>query len=222
MFFGPGQGFLAGIEFVLELLFADFAEESAHKGAGFHAQREQVVAGEKGRTELRLLLQLFGLLDEEIVDIEAAVRAKAVEAMEFEFERESGTEEQSAERGFPHFKGVLELHVIANSLGKLFDLFAGEAEAFEDDLGHFRADFFMGVEMDFPAARVMRGGDGLGDIVEEDCPGQRRVGIRRQVPEHQLEVIVDGAFRVKLGGLFATDGGGDFGEDVFQEVAFAE
>ena len=40
--------------------------------------------------------------------------------------------------------------------------------------------------------------------------------------EHQPKVIVDGAFRVKLRGLFASDGGGDFGEDVFQKVAFAE
>ena len=40
--------------------------------------------------------------------------------------------------------------------------------------------------------------------------------------EHQPKVIVDGAFGVELGGLFAANGGGDFGEDVFQEAAFAE
>lgn len=160
-----------GLEFVLELLVADFGEEGAKGGAGFHAESDEVVTGEEGRPDLGLLAEEPGLGEEEVVDAEAAVGAEAVEAVEFEFEGEGGAEEEAAEGGFAHLEGVLELHVGADGFDDPLDAAAGEAEAAEDGGGNVGADFLVAVEVDAAGPGVGGGGEGFGDVVEEDGPG---------------------------------------------------
>jgi len=111
---------------------------------------------------------------------------------------------------------------VADAGGDFFDLFLGEAQAGENGVGHVLADFFVAVKVDGTGGRVGGGGEGFGDVVEEDGPDEGLAGVRGQLFEHEADMRVDGAFRVVIGGLGAGEGGGKFGEDGFEEAAVAE
>ena len=43
-------------QFIRQLLLANFGQQRAHRRAGLHAQRDQIVAGQQRRADFRLLL----------------------------------------------------------------------------------------------------------------------------------------------------------------------
>jgi hypothetical protein len=218
----PLSGFGRGFEFVLELFFANFGEELAHGGAGLHSHGDEVVASDERWANFGLSFEFFGLFNEVVVNVQAAMGAEAIEAMELEFERKSGAHEQTAEGGFAHLQRIFELHMAADGGDDVVDLFARETEAFENLLGHIRADAFVFVKMDAAGVGIARGGEGFGDIMKEDGPGEGRVCVGGQILEHEEEVVEDRSFGMKIGGLIAGDGGGDFGEDLFEQAALAK
>jgi len=216
------SGLVRGFEFVLELFFANFGEELAHGGAGLHSHGDEVVASDERGANFGLSFEFFGLFNEVVVNVQAAMGAEAIEAMELEFERKSGAHEQTAEGGFAHLQRIFELHMAADGGDDVVDLFARETEAFENLLGHVCADAFVFVKMDAAGLGIARGGEGFGDVVKEDRPGEGRVCVGGQILEHEEEVVEDRSFGMKIGGLIAGDGGGDFGEDLFEQAALAK
>lgn len=104
----------------------------------------------------------------------------------------------------------------------IIDLFARKSEAFEDLLGQICADAFVFVKMDAAGLRIAGRGEGFGDIVKQDGPGKGRVRIRRQIFEHQEQVVEDCSFGMKIGRLITGDGGGNFGQDLFKQPALAK
>ena len=193
-----------------------------HGGARLHAHGEQVVAGQERRANFGLFFELFGLFDEIVINIEAAMGADAIEAMKLEFEREGGAHQEATEGGFAHFQHVFELHMAADGDDDVVDLFARETEAFEDLLGHIRAEAFVIVKMNVAGMWIARGGDGFGDVVKKDGPWEGWVCVGGEILEHEEEVIEHRSFRMKIGGLVARDGGGDFGQDLFEQAALAK
>ena len=130
--------------------------------------------------------------------------------MQLQFQREGLPQEKPAQRGLAHFRGVFELHVIAHRCRDGLHLPAREPKALQNGYGHLRADLFVFVEMNDACERIAGGGQRLGDIMEQDGPGQQRIGLGRQMPQHEQKVVEDAAFRVVIGGLFAMHRGGQF------------
>ena len=95
----------------------------------------------------------------------------------------------------------------------------GKPQPLQDGLRHVRADLLVAVEMDAAGLRVARSGHGLGDIVQQHRPRQRRVGVGRQMLQHQAEMVEDGAFGMEIGRLLAGHGGGDFRQHLFEQAA---
>jgi hypothetical protein len=110
----------------------------------------------------------------------------------------------------------------ADSDDDVVDLFAREAEAFENLLGQIRTDAFVFVKMDAAGLEIARGCEGFGDVVKQNGPGEGWVCVGRQILQHEEEVVEDRSFRVKIGGLIAACGGGDFGQDLFEQTALAK
>src|SRR6266850_1611373 len=220
--FGPLSGLVGRFEFVLELFFADFGEELAHGGAGFHAHGEQVVAGEQRRANFRLFRKFSGLVNQVIVNVQTAMGAKAIEAMELEFKREGGAHQHPAEGGFAHLQCIFKLHMATHRSDDIVGLYARETETFENLLGHICADALVFVKVDAAGLRVAGRGERFGDVVKENRPRQGWVSSSRKIFEHQEQVVENGSFGMKIGRLVASDGGGDFGKDLFEQAALAK
>ena len=120
----------------------------------------------------------FGaFLLEELVVVEEAVGAEAVDAVEFEFVFDVGAGEEAFEGGGAHLLDADEVHVIGDGGGGGFDDVVGIFEAAEDGVGHFGAEFVVAIEAD--AAGVGVGGlrSGFGDIVKEDGEDEWEGGV---------------------------------------------
>jgi hypothetical protein len=214
--------FLTSFQFVRELFFADFVKELSHGWTGLHAHSNQVIAGEEGRANFGLFFEFFSLVNQVVVNVQAAMRTEAIETVKLEFERESRAHEHTAEGGFAHLKGVFELHMAADGNDDVIDLFAGKTQAFENLFGHVGTDALMFIEMNGPGLGVVGGGGWFGDVVKKDGPCEGRVCIGGQVFEHQEEMVEDGSFGMKIWRLVTGDGGGDFGQDLFEQAALAK
>jgi len=109
-----------------------------------------------------------------------------------------------------------------NGSDDVVDLLARETKAFENLLCHVGADSFVFVKMDAASLRIARSRDGFGNVVKQDGPREGRICIGGEILEHEEQVIEHGSFRMKIGRLFARDGGGDFRQDLFEQAALAK
>jgi hypothetical protein len=130
--FEPGEGFLWSGEGTFELGGLDGFEDGAEMGTGLPTEGDEVAAGEERGRDKGFVGEFFGFGLEEVVIVEGAVAALAVDAVEFEFFGEAFAGHEAFQLGGAHVLHVLENHVLAHGLGHAVDVVAGKAEAFHD------------------------------------------------------------------------------------------
>lgn len=217
---GIGPGFVR--KFALELFGLDLAENFADAGAVWDLEvPDEVVAGDEGFGNEGLLSELFLLSTNKVVVVAEAIRAVAIDAVEFGLELESFRRHEAFELGGAHVLNVHELHVSGDHEADVIDGLVGVAEAAEDDFGHLGTDFIVTVEAVAPGFGVPGLSGGLTDIVKEDGEGE----IERWVFEEgegDAGVDVNIALGVPLGWLFAALEVEDFGEKLRDEAGVGE
>lgn len=148
-----------------------------------------------------------------MVGLHFAVGGEAVQAVEFEEFVEVGLAEEAFAGAFAHVTDFHELQVLGDEGADAFGGFVAVVEAVEDGDGHFGAEFGVAVEADALGLPERRG---LGDIVEEDAPSERRGGFPHRF-QHKESMGPDVAFGVELGGLLDALHGLHLGQDVGEE-----
>lgn len=199
-------------------------EDGGEGGSGGQAEGDEVAAGEKGRGDegLRGVGEFGAFLLEELVVVEKAVGAEAVDAVEFEFVVDVGAGEEAFEGGGAHLLDADEVHVIGDGGGGGFDDVVRVFEAAKDGVGHFGTEFVVAIEADAAGVGVGGLGGGFGDVVKEDGEDEGEGGVWREFGEHEAGVDKDVAFGVELRGLLAALEVEDFGQDLGHETGMNE
>ena len=143
----------------------------------------------------------------------------AIEAVEFEFEREIRVGDHPHPLGLLHLVDGREPHVMTDGGGDGIDRGGRQAQAREDPGGHVRAERFVSVEMRHAVLERLRAG--LADVVEKRAPHEVR-GAPCGVAEQEHGVDEDVAFGMVLLRLFHPAHGVDFREDDLQNAESGE
>src|SRR4029434_931202 len=88
----------------------------------------------------------FTLALEELVVIQRTMAAFAINTMQFQFVAKMRTRHETLQLRDAHLLHILENHVLSDGLDGCVDLFAGEAKARHDRLGHDGTDLVMSTE----------------------------------------------------------------------------
>ena len=153
---------------------------------------------------------------------QVAVRAEAIEPVQFQFQRKRLAQQQPAQRCRPHLLHVLELHVLPHARDDFLDLPFGKAQPLQNLFRHRRADFFVLVKMDFARRGIALRRHGLADVVQNHRPRQGLARARRQFFQHQPDVLEHGAFGMIIRRLLARNRRRQFRQNVLQQSAVAQ
>ncbi len=215
------SGFLVG-EAAFELFGLDGAQEASDLGTVAEVKvADEIVSVDERFGDERLTRKLFFFGTNEIVIVAKAVRAVAIDAVEFHFQLEGFRGHEALELGGAHLLDVHELHVPRDHEAHVGDRFVGVAEAPEDVFGHFGTHLVVSVEAEAFTFLVPGLGGGLADVVQEDGEGQGQGGIVEQ-GEGEAGVDVDVALGVPLGRLFAAAEVEDLGQEAGDEARIDE
>ena len=117
----PGEGFIAGREFAVELRFFERPDERADARAGRNAEGEHVAAGGEGNGAEFVGGQVGQLMLGEFIGTEAAATAETVETMEGEQAAEVFGAEEALQGAGLHFGKFRKLHVIGDQILNMFN-----------------------------------------------------------------------------------------------------
>ena len=148
---------------------------------------------------------------------------KAVETVKFEVFGEFRKADEALEGGGAHLGDVFEFHVIGDERFDLIGFVIGEAQTSAYVLDHGNADIHVAVEADAVAGfgSGAKGGR-LADVVEERSPGECGRGLGGEILKHKEGVDPDVALGMILRRLGHVFHGGDFREDLREQVEFIE
>src|SRR5207302_7044161 len=160
-------------QFVLQLFFANFRQQPAHRRPGFHAQRQQILSGQQRRTDGRLPLQLRRLFDQELIMIQSTMGSEAIEPVQFQLQRKGRSQQHPPQGGLAHPQNIFELHVRLHANRDLFNQLPGKAQPFQQLPRNAGAGVFMAVKMNLACMRITRRGRRLANVVQQGSPDQR-------------------------------------------------
>src|SRR5438128_6285812 len=118
----PLERFFARFEYAFELPSFDRVEDFAKFGAGLQPERDQIVSAHKRRRNNRLIRELFAFAHEEIVIVEYAMAAFAVDTVQLEFVLEGRSSHEAFELGHTHPRHIFEDHMLAHHLDRGINL----------------------------------------------------------------------------------------------------
>lgn len=222
MFGDPSQGLFFGLEDAFELEGLESGEEFAEGFAGVPALGDEIGTGDDAWGQHGLAGEFFAFCTEEVVVVQPAVGAEAVNAMQGEFVIEGGAGHEAAQLGGAHLFHVLEDHVVLHGDDGGLDDLVGEFHAAHDLAGLFGTEFVVTVEADAACVGVARLRGRFGDVVEEDAHDQRQRDLGGQQAEHEARVDEDVALGVELRWLLAALENEDLGEELLHEAAVDE
>ena len=124
-----------------------------------------------------------------------------------------GMKEEFTAFGRSHMGDVFKDHVTADGPGHGLYFCVGKSEPTKKGTGDFFPDLVVVIKVD-SALGVYRTSHGFPHVMEQYCPGEKRIVTLGKVLEHEVDMGIKIAFGMIVWGLGAADEGGDFGEEI--------
>jgi len=156
--------------------------------------------GQQRRRLDHLGRQLGRLGLEKFIIVEVTVTGPAINPVQFEFNGKRVARQNPFHLGRPHFLHMLHSHVLAHTDHHLLAELVGEPQPPQDHRRHLRAHPVVLVKPD-PVRRALKRGR-FANVMQQDCPSQHRVGLRRERVQHHHHMREHIAFGMELRRLF--------------------